>query len=79
MSKFVWIKIVYRARFFVSDVGNGITCYDCYYKADGGGSENCLYVGEETKYSDCDIKDTNLDACIVRVYFTSPNVYVCTN
>ena len=53
-------------------------CYDCYYKADGGGSENCLYVDEETKYSDCDDKNTpNLDACIVRVYFTSPSVCVC--
>ena len=53
---------------FVSDVGNAINCYDCYYKADGGGDENCLNVDGETNWSDCDDKDRkDLDACLVRV------------
>ena len=61
---------------FVSDVGNAINCYDCYYKADSG-DDNCLYVDESTNWSDCDNKTVDdLDACIVRAYFTSPYVYV---
>ena len=54
--------------YFVSDVGNAIMCYDCYYKADGGGSENCLYVDDSTQLSNCDEKNRDdLDACLVRV------------
>ena len=62
-----WILLKWL-EFFVSDVGNAIECYDCYYKADGGDSENCLNVDNTTKLSNCDEKNRDdLDACLVRV------------
>ena len=64
---FMKMKIIQDIRVFISDVGNTIECYDCFYKEDNG-NNNCLYVDETTNWSNCDDNPTpDLDACLVGI------------